>query len=93
MRPFRRVLDPIERAGEMLFGLIMVLTFTTAMSVAGASEEDVRAMLVGAIGCNPAWGSIDAMMYLMGAHGALSLGAGTVAIGIALVAVANALGG
>lgn len=77
-RPFRRVLDPVDRAGEMLFGLIMVLTFTSAMSVAGIAEGDVGAMLVGAIGCNTAWGIIDAMMYLMGAHGARSLGAGTI---------------
>lgn len=77
-RPFRRVLDPADRASEMLFGLIMVLTFTSAMSVAGTAQDDVRAMLVGAIGCNTAWGIIDAMMYLLGAHGARSLGAGTI---------------
>lgn len=77
-RPFRRALDPVDRAGEMLFGLIMVLTFTSAMSAAGTAESDVGAMLVGAIGCNTAWGIIDAMMYLMGAHGARSLGGGTI---------------
>jgi VIT1/CCC1 family predicted Fe2+/Mn2+ transporter len=62
----RRVLDPIDRVSEVLFGLIMVLTFTGSLSVAEAGRDDVRAMLIGALGCNLAWGVIDAMLYLMG---------------------------
>jgi VIT1/CCC1 family predicted Fe2+/Mn2+ transporter len=62
----RRVLEPSERISEVLFGLIMVLTFTGSLSVAEAGREDVRAMLVGALGCNLAWGIIDAIFYLMG---------------------------
>jgi hypothetical protein len=62
----RRVLDPIDRASEVLFGLIMVLTFTGSLSVAEAGREDVRTMLIGALGCNLAWGIIDAALYLMG---------------------------
>ena len=62
----RRVLDPSERISEVLFGLIMVLTFTGSLSVAEAGREDVRTMLVGALGCNLAWGVIDAVFYLMG---------------------------
>jgi len=62
----KRVLDPIERISEVLFGLIMVLTFTGALSVADAGRDDVRAMLIGALGCNLAWGIIDAVFYLMG---------------------------
>jgi VIT1/CCC1 family predicted Fe2+/Mn2+ transporter len=61
-----RVLDPIDRVSEVLFGLIMVLTFTGSLSVAEAGRDDVRTMLVGALGCNVAWGIIDAMLYLMG---------------------------
>ena len=61
-----RVLDPIDRVSEILFGLIMVLTFTGSLSVAEAGREDVREMLIGALGCNVAWGIIDAMLYLMG---------------------------
>ena len=61
-----RVLEPIDRVSEVLFGLIMVLTFTGSLSVAEAGRDDVRAMLVGALGCNVAWGVIDAMLYLMG---------------------------
>ncbi len=61
-----RVLEPIDRVSEVLFGLIMVLTFTGSLSVAEAGRDDVRAMLVGALGCNLAWGIIDAILYLMG---------------------------
>ena len=64
--PTNRVLDPIDRVSEVLFGLIMVLTFTGSLSVADAGRDDVRAMLIGALGCNVAWGIIDAMLYLMG---------------------------
>jgi VIT1/CCC1 family predicted Fe2+/Mn2+ transporter len=60
------VLDPVERVSEVLFGLIMVLTFTGSLSVAEAGRDDVRAMLIGALGCNLAWGIIDAILYLMG---------------------------
>ena len=62
----QRVLEPIDRVSEVLFGLIMVLTFTGSLSVAEAGRDDVRAMLIGALGCNLAWGIIDAILYLMG---------------------------
>ena len=58
-------LDPVDRLSEILFGLIMVLTFTGSLSVATAERSDVREMLIGAIGCNIAWGLIDAIMYLL----------------------------
>ena len=35
----KRVLDPIERIAEVLFGLIMVLTFTGSLSVAEADAS------------------------------------------------------
>src|SRR5262245_42593689 len=44
----------------------MVLTFTGSLSVAEAGREDIRTMLIGALGCNLAWGIIDAVLYLMG---------------------------
>jgi hypothetical protein len=62
----KRVLEPIDRISEILFGLIMVLTFTGSLSVAQAGRDDVRTMLVGALGCNLAWGVIDGVFYLMG---------------------------
>ena len=60
-----RLLDPIERNSEVLFGLIMVLTFTGSLRVTGAEHDDVDRMLVAALGCNLAWGIIDAVMYLI----------------------------
>src|SRR6476661_4120199 len=65
-KPSRRVLEPIDRVSEVLFGLIMVLTFTGSLSVAESGREDVRTMLIGALGCNLAWGLIDGLLYLMG---------------------------
>lgn len=62
----KRVLEPIERISEVLFGLIMVLTFTCTFSVAEAGRAEVRTLLLGALGCNLAWGLIDGIMYLMG---------------------------
>ena len=62
----KRVLEPAERVSEVLFGLIMVLTFTGSLSVAEAGREDVRIMLIGALGCNIAWGVIDGVLYMMG---------------------------
>ena len=62
----KRVLDPNDRISEVLFGLIMVLTFTGSLSVADSGREDIKAMLIGALGCNIAWGIIDGMLYLMG---------------------------
>ena len=47
----------------------MVLTFTGALSVAEAGRADVREMLIGALGCNLAWGIIDAVFYLMAVSG------------------------
>ena len=60
------VLDPADRIAEVLFGLIMVLTFTGSLSIAEAGRQDIRAMLIGALGCNTTWGIIDAVLYLMG---------------------------
>ena len=61
----KRILDPNDRISEVLFGLIMVLTFTGSLSVAESGREDVRTMLIGALGCNIAWGIIDGILYLM----------------------------
>jgi len=60
-----RVLDPMERILEILFGLIMVLTATAAVSVVTADRAQIRTMLIAALGCNLAWGIIDGGMYLM----------------------------
>jgi len=59
------VLNPIDRISEVLFGLIMVLTFTGAISVATDGRQEIRELLWAALGCNVAWGLVDAIMYLM----------------------------
>jgi VIT1/CCC1 family predicted Fe2+/Mn2+ transporter len=59
------VLAHIDRVLEVLGGVIMVLTFTSVLSVSHAGKADVRAMLIGSLGCNLAWGIIDAIMYLL----------------------------
>lgn len=61
----KQSLDPIERTSEILFGLIMVLTFTGSFRVTGGDHDDVNRMLLAALGCNLAWGVIDAVMYLL----------------------------
>lgn len=64
----RRHLDPASRLGEILFGLIMVLTVTLTASFAVADgKKGVRQLLLAAIGSNVAWGIIDAIMYIMNA--------------------------
>jgi VIT1/CCC1 family predicted Fe2+/Mn2+ transporter len=60
-----RLLDPVSRISEILFGLIMALTFTGTLSVATAGHEDVRTLLIGALGCNVAWGLVDSVMFLI----------------------------
>jgi VIT family len=64
--PRERVLDPIARVSEILFGLIMALTFTSTLSAATSGYGEIRPLLFGAIGCNIAWGLVDAVMFLIG---------------------------
>jgi VIT1/CCC1 family predicted Fe2+/Mn2+ transporter len=59
------VLDPVDRISEVTFGLLMTLSFTGALSVATSGTEDIRTMMFAAIGCNLAWGLVDAVMYLI----------------------------
>ena len=63
-----RYLDPATSLAEILFGLIMTLTFTLS---AGLLIEDegragARELLIAVIGCNIAWGIIDGALYLVG---------------------------
>lgn len=62
-KPVKRLLDPMERISEILFGLVMVLTITCSFSIGGAGQTEVHQMLIGALGCNIAWGVIDAFLY------------------------------
>lgn len=58
-------LSPVDRVSGVIFGLIMALTFTGTLSVATADRNEVRDMLIGALGCNIAWGLVDAVMFLL----------------------------
>lgn len=60
-----RVLDPLERSSEIMFGLIMALTFTCTVSVVSSTRNDVMMMLAAALSCNIAWGLVDGAMYVL----------------------------
>ena len=64
--PFGGVLDPMERISETLFGLIMALTFICSLGIATGSNINLQTMLIGALGCNLAWGIVDGGLYLLG---------------------------
>jgi VIT1/CCC1 family predicted Fe2+/Mn2+ transporter len=59
------VLNVVDRVSELLFGLFMALSFVGAVSVADSGREEVRSMFIAALGCNLAWGLVDAVMYLV----------------------------
>ncbi|WP_223506635.1 VIT1/CCC1 transporter family protein [Pseudomonas sp. GL-RE-29] len=60
-----RVLDPVDRVTEVIFGLLMAMTFTGTISVATSGQEEERTMMIAALGCNLAWGLADSVMYLL----------------------------
>lgn len=65
MRDFlHRYLDPADRLGEILFGLIMALGFTGAVRL-GHEEADNGALFIGIFGCNLAWAIVDGVMYVL----------------------------
>src|SRR5690349_24452078 len=59
-------LDPVYRSSEVIFGLLMAMSFIGSISVATDGREEVRTLLVAALGCNLAWGLVDAVMHLVG---------------------------
>jgi len=62
-----RYLDPASSMAEVLFGLIMTLTFTLGAGIIIEDEgrEGARELLIAVIGCNIAWGVIDGALYLV----------------------------
>jgi hypothetical protein len=59
------VLDPVSRISEIIFGVLMALSFTGALNAATTGREEVRTVMLTALGCNLAWGLVDAVMYLV----------------------------
>lgn len=63
-----RYLDPVSSLGEVLFGLIMTLTFTlgAGLLIEDEGRAGARELLIAVIGCNIAWGIIDGALYMVG---------------------------
>lgn len=62
-----RYLAPEESLGEILFGLIMALTITLGVRLLSPQETlQPQELAFALIGCNVAWGIIDAALYLLG---------------------------
>jgi len=63
-----RYIDPATSLSEVLFGLIMTLTFTlgAGLMIQEEGREGARQLLIATIGCNIAWGIIDGALYLVG---------------------------
>jgi len=59
------VLNPVDRISELLFGLLMALSFTGAVAVATAGQAEIRELFITSFGCNLAWGLVDAVMYVV----------------------------
>lgn len=60
-----RLLDPVDRISEVLFGLIMAVTIVGSLSVSTARKAEIHEVLMAALGCNLAWGLVDAVMYVL----------------------------
>ncbi|MGZ5910270.1 MAG: VIT1/CCC1 transporter family protein [Reyranella sp.] len=62
-----RYLDPSESLLEVLFGLIMSLTLTAGARLLSERQDiDAASLAAALVGCNVAWGIIDAVFYLLG---------------------------
>lgn len=67
-----RYVDPLDLWTEMLYGLLIVLTFTMAFRAIDrtivsdlAASEQVNRLFLAAIGCAVAWGLIDGVVYVL----------------------------
>lgn len=60
----RKHLDPADRLGEILFGLIMALGIIGAVRL-GVEDLTNRSMFIAILGCNLAWAVVDGVMYVL----------------------------
>ena len=59
-------LYPHERLVEILYGLVIALTITSAVRViTGGETPDIKLMVTTSLGAGISWGIIDAMLYIM----------------------------
>src|SRR5262250_1459940 len=64
--PIHRYLDPGETLGEVLGGFIMALTFTLGARLFTVTGQlEARDMVFAIVGCNIAWGVIDATLFVL----------------------------
>lgn len=62
-----RHLEPGDSLSEILFGLIMTLSFTLGAGLLVRQTPDAaRELLIATIGCNLAWGIIDGAFFVSG---------------------------
>lgn len=63
-RVLQDITTPFDRVSEMAYGVIMTLTIISVISAAsgGAARHD---LIIAALGCNLAWGLVDALMLLV----------------------------
>lgn len=65
MRSFiQRHLDPATRVAEAMFGLIMAMGITGAVRVS-SHQASHQELFIAVLGCNVAWGLVDAVMFVM----------------------------
>ncbi|RUL97164.1 VIT1/CCC1 transporter family protein [Rhizobium chutanense] len=63
----RDIINPGDALGEVLFGLIMALTLTVGSRLVVKEEGlDAQELIAATIGCNVAWGIIDAVLFILG---------------------------
>jgi hypothetical protein len=67
-RALEHGLSPVERGCEIVFGILMTVSVASATQIGTAGQAGVRELLIAALGCNLAWGMIDAAMYLLQAQ-------------------------
>ena len=59
-------LYPHERLVEVLYGLVIALTITSAVRViTGGGTPDIKLMITTSLGAGVSWGLIDAMLYIL----------------------------
>jgi len=62
-RVWDEVTTPIDRVSEATYGVIMTLTIVSVLPTVGDASRE--ALLLAAMGCNLAWGLVDALMLLV----------------------------
>jgi hypothetical protein len=70
---FERYLDPVDRLAEVIYGVLIVMTFTmgflgldkNTLPQGETATQAVHRLFLAAFGCAVAWGLIDGVMYIL----------------------------